>query len=362
MRTRSLLRRAAGPLASALNNKLATLFEHVTVEAVATRAAVEDHTAALSEQVQREHDRTFEAVDPAVQTVVEASTVLQHVSLRLEQRLVDLSDLVVGKRLLAEAAEDPALLSALLTALRTTSIKAAPEMALEFVNWVTGHLGWYSQAGAWLNSGVYVELSSGGANVRNVSERTIEVPYALGIASTLPQGSSVLDLGAVESLLSLQLASLGYATTALDTRPYPFAHPNLSVVTSPIETWDGPEQPLSAAFCISTVEHIGLDPYGGTVRDDDGDLAALARLGEWLRPDGVLVLTVPFGRRSVDEFQRVYDRPGLARLLEGWEVVDRRTALKSSATAWSLDEAAEGPQPWPDEVEGVALVTARRAH
>ena len=364
MRT-SPIARLASPLRGALNAKLATLFQHVTTEANAVRGEVGCEAEAVRASVRAEAEATrraaTEAVDAAMQTVAEASTFLTHTSVRLEQRLVALNEFTAGARLLAEAADDPALVGALLGALRTQPIGAAPDHALEFVNWVTGHLGWYSQTGTWLNVGVYVELSEGSAHVRSVNERTVEVPYALGVAARLAPGSPVLDLGAVESLLSLQLATLGHPTTALDTRHYPFEHPNLSVVTSPVESWDGPDEPLSAAFCISTVEHLGLDPYGGTPRLEDGDLAALARLRGWLRDDGLLVLTVPFGRASVSDFQRVYDEAGLARLLEGWEVVDRRTAVRRSATAWVVDTAAEGTTQWSESVEGVALVTARPA-
>ncbi len=361
----SSMKRLASPLLGALNTKLASLFQHVTTEANAVRGSVSYEGEAVRAAVRAESEETrrvaAEVVDAAMQTVAEASTFLTHTSVRLEQRLVALTEVTAGARLLAEAADDPVLVSALLGALRTQPIGAAPDHALEFVNWVTGHLGWYSQTGSWLNTGAYIELSAGSASVRSVNERTVEVPYALGVAAGLAPGSPVLDLGAVESLLSLQLASLGHPTTALDTRRYPFEHPNLTVVTSPVEAWDGPAEPLAAAFCISTVEHLGLDPYGGTPRLDDGDIAALTRLRGWLRDDGLLVLTVPFGRPSVDDFQRVYDEPGLARLLEGWEVVDRRTAVRRSATAWVVDEAAGGPKRWSGSVEGVALVTARPA-
>jgi len=92
------LRRAAAPVGSLLNTKLQALFQHITNEAQDTRRSIQDsqeslarrlddlgrHTDALS-------DRVGQVVDPAMSTVAEASTLLQHAALRVERRLAELS-------------------------------------------------------------------------------------------------------------------------------------------------------------------------------------------------------------------------------------------------------------------------------
>lgn len=70
--------------------RLETLFRHVTNEATDTRALVWERIEDLRREIQEIEARTNELVDPAMTTVAEASTLLQHVALRVERRLVDL--------------------------------------------------------------------------------------------------------------------------------------------------------------------------------------------------------------------------------------------------------------------------------
>jgi len=84
------LRRASAPVTSALNARLETLFRHVTNEARDTRESVGARIDGLQSETHRVHDRMYEIVDPAMTTVAEASTLLQHAALRVERRLAEL--------------------------------------------------------------------------------------------------------------------------------------------------------------------------------------------------------------------------------------------------------------------------------
>ncbi len=84
------LRRATAPVTSALNAKLETLFRHVTNEAQHTRESLGARIDGLQSETHRVHDRMYEVVDPAMTTVAEASTLLQHAALRVERRLAEL--------------------------------------------------------------------------------------------------------------------------------------------------------------------------------------------------------------------------------------------------------------------------------
>jgi len=84
------LRRATAPVTSALNAKLETLFLHVTNEARHTRESLAARIDGLQSETHRVHDRMYEVVDPAMTTVAEASTLLQHAALRVERRLAEL--------------------------------------------------------------------------------------------------------------------------------------------------------------------------------------------------------------------------------------------------------------------------------
>jgi SAM-dependent methyltransferase len=229
-----------------------------------------------------------------------------------------------------------------------TDLDGAAALLINFAN---SHRGFAAQRNLWLNPPLTVEHLAGDVRLGNVNERIVELPYALSAMRTIAPGASILDFGAAESTLSLSLASLGYLVTALDLREYPFSHPLLESVASPLEQWETGARQFDAVLCVSTVEHVGLGWYGGSRGDEDGDLRAMRRLLELTRPGGLLVLTVPYGRPGVDDVQRRYDRRGLDALLDGWDETDRRIVERIDGVTWKPAEDSDG--------HAVALVTAR---
>src|SRR5262249_54754252 len=180
-----------------------------------------------------------------------------------------------------------------------------------------------------------------GVRLVEVNERLAEVPYAFRELSRLQPGARVLDVGATEGTVAVSLASLGYDVTAPDIRPYPPSHPRPRTVGGPIEDWEGGE-PFDAVLCLSTIEHIGLPAYGGD-RKEGADAAAMRRVHELTVPGGLLVLTTRFGTAGSDDFQRIYDRAGLDRLLAGWTIDQLSVVRREDATTWTVaDKQAEG--------------------
>ena len=173
-------------------------------------------------------------------------------------------------------------------------------------------------------------------------ERLVELSYVLRAMGQVPAGSSVLGVGATESMLSLSLASLGYEVTAVDPRPYPFRHPNLRAVANRLDEWESRES-FDALFLV----------FGHGDGSEEADLVAMRRVAQLAKSDSVLVLMAPFGRASGAE--RAYDKAGLDQLLEGWSVQDCTIVEQVDRRAWmpSTDGAVD------DDRRRVALVTAR---
>jgi hypothetical protein len=216
------------------------------------------------------------------------------------------------------------------------------------LNWAQGPEGYAAQAGLWFNPPVPVEHVAGGVEVLLVNERIVEQPWVTAQVGLEPV--RVLDLGGAESTVALSLATLGHDVTVVDPRGYPVAHPNLRVDAVKLEEHAGGSYDVAVA--LSAVEHFGLGHYAGAEGSRD-DAAALAQLRD-LAPR--LVLSVPFApEASADDFQRVYDSPGLDELLAGWRVVERRAAWQVERTQWVL-----GTCEAPLGARGVALVVAER--
>ena len=174
------------------------------------------------------------------------------------------------------------------------------------INEAMSHRGFYAQAGLWFDPPVAVALTTGGAVAAAVTERIVEVPFAMAALSRLERGARILDVGSAESTFPLSAASLGYKVTAVDPRPLAYSHPNLQSHASLIEDWHVPSEPFAAAFLISTIEHVGLGAYGerryGNPEHGVGaDVAFLDRVRELLAPDGLMILTAPYGTRDMTD-------------------------------------------------------------
>lgn len=225
----------------------------------------------------------------------------------------------------------------------------------DFLNWATGHTGPAAQAGVWINEAVQLFHHDGTVRPGEVNERIVEVPWVMGLATTLAPGSLVLDFGATESTVSLSLASLGLDVIAADLRPYPFTHPRVRSLIGPIEKWEGPERPLDAVFCVSALEHVGLGAYGETATAGDLDREIVERFARWLKPGGEIAFTAPYGRWSVDELQRVYDAPHLDALFAGWRITARAICVQTAPDRW---ERVDTEPEWAEGQRAVVLLRA----
>ena len=223
----------------------------------------------------------------------------------------------------------------------------------EFLNYAESHRGFRAQRHLWFNHPDIVRYSQGEVELSALNERTVETPFVIeAVARNVPPQGSILDVGCGESLLCIQLASLGYDVTGIDLHEYPLHHPGLTTVALPLAEWRSRKR-FDAVICLSSIEHFGLGAYGEEQLQGRLDLAAVAGLLQRVKEGGVLILTTPYGRARVTELERIYDAAGLSELLKGWSVVEARYAHPED-DAWlirSEPDTADRP--------GVALVVAR---
>ena len=360
------LKAAARPLTSYVDKRFGDLFTHVSNEAKDLRR---DLAGDVAEDVVRgvveglDHHRAalhqaVEQVEPTVVSLAEATVFLQQVAERLEHRLSRQVNVQDVERALGHLRAEPELGFVLEELLERRSLAELDPWVANLGNWLSSHRSPLAEVGLWVNHPVVARLLTGGAEVGSVNERIVELPYVYAALATVDLDKPVLDLGAAESTLALSLASSGRRTYAVEPRGYPYPHPNLEVVSLPVDAWEGPTEPLGAVISLSTIEHLGLGSYELDGGRPDADREALTQMKGWLAPDGVLVMTAPYGRASIDSLQRVYDAAGLERLLEGWTVRDLRFCVHRDTLTWEpcVAEDLAGA-----EVPGVVLLTARPA-
>ena len=184
------------------------------------------------------------------------------------------------------------------------SVGDIDQSVAHLLNYASSHRGFAAQRDLWLNPPLSLAYEPGGVRLTNVNERIVEIPHVYRALARVEPGGKVADVGAVESLVALSLAMLGYEVTAVDLRTYPFEHPKLRSVIGPVEEWDEKPETFDAIVCLSTIEHIGLGAYGEAAKDGRTDIEAMKRMRELVKPGGLLVLTTRFGTAGEDEFQR----------------------------------------------------------
>jgi len=202
----------------------------------------------------------------------------------------------------------------------------------------TLHTGWRlaHRAGRWVKG----EASPRVPNL--LGDRDIEWSW---IAAQMPLGpGNALDFGPGGSHLGLIAAQRGFEVTAVDREHvhWPYLHPQLRLIRGDILILPLPKKHFDLVINCSTVEHVGLaGRYGVTEDRPDGDLEAMGRLRELMKPGGIMLLTLPVGLDAVfAPLCRVYGAQRLPRLLEGYTVEKEMYWTKDSQNRWVLCDKA----------------------
>jgi hypothetical protein len=197
-----------------------------------------------------------------------------------------------------------------------------------------------------------------------VSEQAVEVPFVM--RQIRETDKTVLDFGAFESTVPLQLSALGHDVTVWDQRPYPFKHSRIRVISDDILADNvTQDRAFDIVMSISTIEHLGLGNYGD-IADDDGDKRAVSALWRMVKPGGRLVVTVPAGKSSVQRGYRIYDQnrlkevfpfPGIVRYFKK----EGRVGEWNEVTGEEATRHVYGDRFATMPVEAVAIVVAEKA-
>ncbi len=160
-------------------------------------------------------------------------------------------------------------------------------------------------------------------------------------------------------MLPLEFVSLGYRTVATDLDPFPVQGAGFDYVLADLRSPPFKPGSFDGVCVVSTLEHVGIGYYDAR-RESEDDLAMVRALWTILRPGGILIVTVPFGRAGVGRLQRAYDAARLHRMKERWIPLEERYYI-SRGKVW--EETTEGEASGMDSVNGtraVALLLLKR--
>jgi SAM-dependent methyltransferase len=221
-----------------------------------------------------------------------------------------------------------------------------------------GNRGKLARAGLWFNPPVVVRFDDNKAHSIGISERILEHMF---VHTRLPKPPArVLDMGCAESVSAMEMASFGYDVTGVDLRDLPLEHPSFRMVRADIAQLPFAAGDFDVVVSLSTIEHVGLEWYGAEQKGSDFHVAA--EVHRVLKPGGLFVLTVPYGRAAVTPLHRVYDRARLDELLHHFERVETIYGVRDG-NCWSVtsDAGRADAADSTDRVSAVGLVVARKA-
>jgi SAM-dependent methyltransferase len=155
----------------------------------------------------------------------------------------------------------------------------------------------------------------------------------------MPSGpGELLEFGPEYSHLGLIAARRGLKVTALDLELHLplWEHAEVRFIQGDILKLALPSRHFDVVINCSSIEHVGLAGRYGSVEDRlDGDLDAMVKLREAMKPGGVMLLTTPVGRDAVFRpLHRIYGTARLPKLLEGFHVQHSEFWMKSDANRW----------------------------
>jgi 2-polyprenyl-3-methyl-5-hydroxy-6-metoxy-1,4-benzoquinol methylase len=145
----------------------------------------------------------------------------------------------------------------------------------------------------------------------------------------------VLDVGCVQAPLTPAAVTMGHIVTGIDTDRLNYSLPNFTFYQADFMEVDLGASRFDAVVLCSVVEHIGLAGRYDQREQPDGDLHAMRKVAQLLRPDGRLILTIPVGVDMVFKpWHRIYGTGRLSLLMQGYVIVEERYLVKQLDGVW----------------------------
>lgn len=179
----------------------------------------------------------------------------------------------------------------------------------------------------------------------------------LWVLKNITTEGNLLDIGSLESELANELTKIkSLRVFGVDIRS-----PNKGILYE-FRKEDATHLSFNDEFfnlvtIISSIEHFGLDVYGGQ-KIDNADKIAIKEIKRIMKPNGLLLLTVPFGAKP-RPWSRVYNIKSLQVLLEGFKILEEKYYVQQDfgwiETSKDIAELNEGAKFRSEEISSGAI-------
>jgi SAM-dependent methyltransferase len=211
---------------------------------------------------------------------------------------------------------------------------------------------------------------------RWLDERLVEYPWML---SRLPAGlAELLDAGSTLNhrliLTHPRLRDKNITIFTLAPEAECYWRNRISYVFGDLRDMYFQDRCFSVVVCLSVLEHVGLDTRmyapekAARERDPAAYLAAVAEMHRVLKPGGVCLISVPFGKYQLRSWLQIFDSVMVERIIATFQprADDLKFFRYTETEGWqpsSRDQAADAPYfdlhtetPWPGCPAGAGAV------
>ncbi|MBU0647429.1 DUF268 domain-containing protein, partial [Patescibacteria group bacterium] len=131
----------------------------------------------------------------------------------------------------------------------------------------------------------------------------------------------ILDVGSTASNMLYDFLPKEVEINSIDLNPKEITNKNIRFSIGDIRQTIYPENNFDVITCISTLEHIGVAGRYNSDDDQNGDVKAMSEMKRILKPNGFLLITVPYGLRDVLPINKLYNKERLTKLLSDFSEV-----------------------------------------
>jgi len=153
------------------------------------------------------------------------------------------------------------------------------------------------------------------------SDRYIEYPWM--IENLDMKSGRLLDVGSTICDKLYDLLPKAVKIYGINTNYQPVKNKDIEFTIGDIRQTNYQDNYFDCVICISTLEHIGVKGRYNSDNDSIGDLRAMKEIRRILKPNGVLLVTIPYGIKDVLPFNRLYNKERVNKLFEGFEIVSQ---------------------------------------
>ena len=182
-------------------------------------------------------------------------------------------------------------------------------------------------------------------------DRCVEYAFVIKNLINLDKKKNVIDIGCHASPLTTIIREIGFTVDGIDLLPSPVLYEGVEYIHGDFLSIDLKKSYDIVVLC-SSIEHIGLEGRFRSSNIKDGDIKTLKKVKHLLNPNGILIITIPYGKeKTIRPLHRVYNKT--SRLLkyayDNFEVKIEEFYKNNPENIWVKCEEIEARRVIPSE-------------